>query len=68
MKLGEQLLVMTYFVYCYLEADYLLRFYPSFEDSLHNLGKIYGDNLKFIFDQWPKFYLVDLNVEDEIQI
>ena len=56
MELEEQLLLITLFVYYYFEAGYLLRFYPSFDDSLHNLGKRYGDDLELIFDQWSKFY------------
>ena len=65
MELEEQLLLITLFVYYYFEAGYLLRFYPSFDDSLHNLSKRYGDDLKLILISGQSF---TLNLEVEIQI
>ena len=40
---------------------------PIFDCSLRNLDERYEDNLRLIFNQWPKFYL-DLNMKAEIQI
>ena len=70
MKLGEQILYQQLFCQqSFLKhvTDNSLKFDPSFDNTLHNFGKKYKDNLMVIFDQWLKLQYLGLNVEAKIQ-
>ena len=41
-----------------LDQDCSTKKYKLFNSTLLNFGKRYGDNLRVIFDHWPKLHLV----------
>ena len=60
-------LLMTFFENFYYKARYLLKLCQFLAVEFRVFDKIYENDVRVIFDQWPKLNLV-FNVEPEIRI